>query len=390
MRTRQLSLFIAVIASLGAAPLLHPVQALAADAAAIQPKDGWYNKALVDYDFVRQNVSIPPKKGVMIIDSRPAARQYDPGHIPGAINIPDSQFDKMVDKLPADKTTLLLFYCGGLECMLSHNSAFKAEKLGYTNIKVYPAGSPDWKARGAQMSVSAAYIKKLMEDKTPYALIDARPKRLADKGMIPTAINISDTEFDKNVDKLPADKATLLIYYCGGLECVLSDNSAEKAKKLGYTNVLTYPPGYPEWEKLNAPATPMAAMAGAAANMAAGMAQAMAQLMPGKEKGTVTVESFEKVWKQNPGSVMLVDVRDPREVAAGMIKGSVNIPMNELEKKIATLPTDKPVVFVCGTGARSGEAFDTVKLLGSKVQASFLDADVKFNADGTFTMVQKK
>ncbi|MDP1733690.1 MAG: rhodanese-like domain-containing protein [Sulfuritalea sp.] len=384
MRTKQLSLFVAVLASLGAAPLLYPAQSFAADAAVIQPRDGWYNKALVDFDFMRQNVSIPPKKGVMIIDSRPAARQYDPGHLPGAINIPDSQFDKLVDKLPADKATLLLFYCGGLECMLSHNSAFKAEKLGYTNIKVYPAGSPEWKAKGAQMSVSAAYIKKLMEDKTPYVLIDARPKRVADKGMIPTALNISDTEFDKNVDKLPADKATPLIYYCGGMECVLSDNSAEKAKKLGYTNVLTYPPGYPEWEKLHG--TPAAA--GAAAG-AAGPAASTAALVPGKEKGSVTVASFEQVWKANPGSVMLVDVRDPKEVASGMIKGSVNISMNELEKKIGTLPTDKPVIFVCGTGARSGEAFDTVKLLGGKVQASFLDADVKFNADGTYSMVQK-
>ncbi len=386
MKTKQLTLFIAVIASLGAAPLVYPVQVFAADAVVIQPRDGWYNKALVDFDFMRQNVSIPPKKGVMIIDSRPAARQYDPGHIPGAINIPDSQFDKQTDKLPADKATLLLFYCGGLECMLSHNSAFKAEKLGYTNIKVYPAGSPEWKVKGAQMSVSAAYIKKLMEDKTPYVLIDARPKRLADKGMIPSAISISDSEFDKNVDKLPADKSTLLIFYCGGLECVLSDNSAEKAKKLGYTNILTYPPGYPEWEKLHgAPAA-----AGTPAGAAAGSAASSAALVPGKEKGSVTVDSFQAVWKANPGSVMLVDVRDPKEVASGMIKGSVNIPMNELEKKIGTLPTDKPVVFVCGTGARSGEAYDTVKLLGGKVQASFLDADVKFNADGTYSMAAKK
>jgi len=389
MKTKKLTLCLAVMAGLAVTPLVFPTAALAADAPAIQVKDGWY-KTLVDFDFMRQNVSIPPKKGVMIIDSRPAARQYDLGHIPGAINLPDSQFDMLVDKLPADKATLLLFYCGGLECMLSHNSAFKAEKLGYSNIKVYPAGSPDWKARGAQMSISAAYIRKLIDEKPPYVLIDARPKRVADKGMIPTAINISDTEFDKNTDKLPADKATPLIYYCGGLECVLSDNSAEKARKLGYTNVLTYPPGYPEWEKLNGPASPMAAMAGAAANMAAGMAQAMAQLVPGKEKGSVTVESFERVWKQNPGSVMLVDVRDPKEVAAGTIKGAINIPMNELEKKIAGLPTDKPVVFMCGTGARAGEAFDTVKLLGGKVQASFLDADIKFNPDGTYSMVQKK
>jgi len=386
MRTRQITLVVAVLASLGAAPLIYPAPAFAADAATIQPRDGWYSKALVDYDFVRQNVSIPPKKGVVIIDSRPAARQYDPGHIPGAINIPDSQFDKLVDKLPADKATLLLFYCGGLECMLSHNSAFKAEKLGYTNIKVYPAGSPDWKAKGGQVSVSAAYLKKLMEDKAPYVLIDARPKRVADKGMIPTALNISDTEFDKQVDKLPADKATPLIYYCGGLECVLSDNSAAKAKKLGYTNVLTYPPGYPEWEKLHGAPAAATTSAGAAASPAAGSAA----LVPGKEKGSVTVDSFEQVWKSNPGSIMLVDVRDPKEVASGMIKGSVNIPMNELEKKIATLPSDKPVVFVCGTGARSGEAYDTVKLLGGKVQASFLDADVKFNADGSYTMAAKK
>ena len=194
--------------------------------------------------------------------------------------------------------------------MLSHNSAFKAEKLGYSNIKVYADGMPDWKARGGPVSVSNAFVKKQIDDKASYTLIDARPKRVADKGMIPTAINISDTEFDKQVDKLPADKATTLIYYCGGLECVLSDNSAEKARKLGYTNVLTYPPGYPEWEKLNGPATPMAAMAGAAANMASGMAQAMGQRMPGKEKGSVTVDSFQAVWKSNPGSMMLVDVRD--------------------------------------------------------------------------------
>ena len=51
-------------------------------------------------------------------------------------------------KLNRDKDTLLIFYCGGLECVLSHNSAFKAEKLGYTNIRVYAEGTPDWVAKG--------------------------------------------------------------------------------------------------------------------------------------------------------------------------------------------------------------------------------------------------
>jgi len=386
MNARRLTILAALLASLGAAPLYFQTAAHAAETAAVQPKEGWY-KALTNFDFMREQATIPPQKGVMIIDSRPAARQYDPGHIPGAVNIPDSQFDKQVDKLPADKSTLLLFYCGGVDCMLSHNSAAKAEKLGYANIKVYAEGMPDWKAKGGHVSVSAAYLKKLMDEKAAYALVDARPKRVADKGMIPTAINISDTEFDKHVDKLPADKASLLVYYCGGLECVLSDKSAAKARALGYTNVVTYPPGYPEWEKLHGMAgTPGAGTASAAAAAPA----AGASLVAGKEKGTVTVASFEQVWKQNPASVMLVDVRDPKEFAAGTIKGAVNIPMNELEKKLPTLPKDKPVVFVCGTGARSGEAYDTVKMLAGDVQAAFIDADIKFAADGTYTMAAKK
>lgn len=353
----------------------------AADAP-IAPRDGWYNKALVGFEFVRDNVDIPPKKGVAIIDSRPAARQYDPGHLPAAINIPDTQFDKLADKLPADKSTLLIFYCGGLECPLSHNSAFKAEKLGYTQIKVYPAGMPDWKEKGGMISVSAAHIKKLIDDKASYLLIDARPKRVADKGMIPTAVNISDTDFDKQVDKLPADKTTALIYYCGGLECVLSDKSAEKAKKLGYTNVFTYPEGYPEWEKLHGASAVTTNAGGSSASASA------STLVAGKEKGSVTVESFQKIWESAPQSLLLVDVRDPREFSAGTIKGAVSVPINELEKKVGALPLDKPVVFFCSTGARSGEAYDTVKLLRDEVKAYFLDADIKF-AEGGYTIKQK-
>ena len=384
MNVKRLTLLAAVLTGLGVAQLTcYPITARAGEAVVLQPKEGWYGK-LVQFDALRPLVDIPPVKGVMIIDSRPVARQYDPGHISGAISIPDSQFDKMVDKLPADKATQLVFYCGGLECMLSHNSAFKAEKLGYSNIKVYAEGMPDWKARGGPISVSAAFIRKLIDEKATYTLIDARPKRVADKGMIPSAINISDTDFDRNVDKLPADRAVLLIYYCGGLECVLSDKSADKARKLGYTNVVTYPPGYPEWEKVHgaAPAPGGSAAAGATA--------AGASLMPGKEKGTVTVASFEKVWKENPSSIMVVDVRDVKEFAVGTMKGAINLPINDLEKKVDTLPKNKPVVFVCGTGARSGEAYDMVKLLAGDVQAYFIDAEIKFGGDGTYTMVEKK
>jgi len=365
------------------APIVPAALAADAPAAAAVDKEGWY-KHIVDFDFVKQYVDIPPKPGVMLIDARPAARKYDLGHIPGAINIPDLKFDQLAPKLlPQDKNTLLIFYCEGEKCMLSHKEAVKAEALGYSNIKVYAGGFPDWVAKGMTPAVSGAWIKKQLDDKTNMVLVDARPARVFAQGAIPGAINIPDTQFDKNADKLPADKATPLVFYCGGLKCVLSNNSAEKARKLGYTNVATYPEGYPEWTQLyGAPAAPTAAAAAEPAKPAAQLAQ-------GKDKGVATAASFIQTMKDAPDSLVVVDVRDAKEFKAGAIKGSINIPIDQLEKKIDSLPTGKPLVFVCGTGGRAGEAYDMVKLMRGELQPWFIDAEITFNADGSFSIKEK-
>ena len=67
----------------------------------------------MDGAFVQPYATMPQPKGVMIIDSRPYMPKYANGHIPTAISIPDSQFDKTTSKLPEDKNTLLIFYCEG-------------------------------------------------------------------------------------------------------------------------------------------------------------------------------------------------------------------------------------------------------------------------------------
>ena len=213
MKSARLIATASFLAALFVAPLPQFSVALAADAATVQPKEGWYTK-LVDNAFVARYAVLPKPDGVQLIDSRPAARKFDPGHIPTAINIPDTQFEKMVDQLPADKNTLLIFYCEGHECMLSHNSAFKAEKLGYTNIRVYAEGYPEWIQKGHIGAVSVPYIKKLLDEKAPMVLIDSRPKeRKFDKGHIPGAISLPDSQFEKfAAERLPADKATPLYF----------------------------------------------------------------------------------------------------------------------------------------------------------------------------------
>ena len=347
------------------------------------PGPGWY-KHLVNLDFVKKQAAIPKVDGVMLIDSRPTARKYDIGHIPTAVNIPDTSFDKLAPTmLPQDKATLLVFYCEGYDCMLSHSSAAKAEKLGYTNVRVFAEGFPGWIAGGNLHAVSVAYIKKLIDEKAPMTLIDSRPKaRKYDLGHIPTAISIPDSSFESLAPKmLPSDKAAPLYFYCEGVTCVLSNDSALKAIKLGYTNVKVVPEGYPAWEKAYGPG-PKAGTSGAAP----AAAKAAPAIEAGKEAGTIAVASFERIYKEAPDSIFLIDVRDPKEFESGTFKGAINMPLSTLEKNLDKLPTGKPIVFFCGKGARSGEAHDMVKLHKPEMKTVFLDADIKWAKDGTFTI----
>ncbi len=362
--------------TLAAAVLLAGLVSNSAPTVAGEP--GWYSK-IVDYTFVKDYAVIPARDDVAIIDSRPMKRRFDNGHIPGAVSIPDSQFDKMKNVLPRDKSMALIFYCGGEKCMLSHKSALKAEKLGYTNIQVYAAGYPDWVAKGRLGSVSAAYVKKVL-DGGKATVIDARPmKRKYAKGHVPGAISIPNSQFDKRVNLLPADKQSQLIYYCGGVKCPLSVNSALKAKALGYTDVKVFQGGYPEWKK--------AYGKGAMGNKPYAMPKSGA-IEVGPEGDTITVASFQAIMKDNPDSVYLYDVRDAAEFARNPVPGAVNLPVDALENKVGTLPTDKPIVFICSTGARSGEAYDIVKMLKEDMQVYFVDATTTYGKDGKHMFVQ--
>lgn len=334
---------------------------------------------IVDYDAFAAYAVIPARDDVTIVDSRPTRKKYDIGHVPGAINIPNTFFDKQVDRLPKDKDQALIFYCGGLKCPLSHKSAYKAEALGYTNVMVFAEGFPVWKSKGNFASVSAAYVKKLVDNPDGTVIVDARPARKKyDKGHVPGAINIPNTFFDKQADKLPADKETRLIFYCGGNKCPLSLKSANKAKALGYTNIMLFQAGYPAWVKAYGPGE----SAGAAASKPA--AAAAPTLETGPDGDTITVESFKAIMASAPDSINLIDVRDPGEYDTAHMPGVKNIPVEELEDQVADLPADKPLVFVCATGARSSEAYDIVKMTRPDMNVLYLDAEIDFRKDGGY------
>jgi len=65
-------------------------------------------------------------------------------------------------------------------------------------------------------------------------------------------------------------------------------------------------------------------------------------------------------------NAVLIDVRNPDEVAeeAYNVPNKLNIPLSELEARLAEVPKDKQVVVACQRGARSQKAFDKLAKLG--------------------------
>ena len=111
-RMNWLPMLIAIVLAMG---LGNAATAAASAEAGSVKTEAWMFHDIVSVEFVQPFVKVPPPENVLIIDSRPKRAKYDKGHIPMAINIPDSQFEKMTDKLPQDKDTLLIFYCEGLK-----------------------------------------------------------------------------------------------------------------------------------------------------------------------------------------------------------------------------------------------------------------------------------
>ena len=62
---------------------------------------------------------------------------------------------------------------------------------------------------------------------------------------------------------------------------------------------------------------------------------------------------LQRLLKEEPKQVLLLDVRTPGEYAGGRVPGSVLIPMNQVSGRLSEIPSGKKVVAICASGARS-------------------------------------
>lgn len=85
----------------------------------------------------------------IIIDARDP-NEYEAGHIPGSLNLPDNQFmeafQEFGDSLPREIP--LIVYCQGGQCDQSHSVLEQLKEFGFEFLLLYKEGWNEWKEKG--------------------------------------------------------------------------------------------------------------------------------------------------------------------------------------------------------------------------------------------------
>lgn len=71
---------------------------------------------------------------------------------------------------------------------------------------------------------------------------------------------------------------------------------------------------------------------------------------------------------QKKEKIMILDVRERREVATGKIPGAKNIPLGEILKRLSELNRHTEYIVVCQSGGRSSLACEWLSTKGFKVK----------------------
>lgn len=81
----------------------------------------------------------------------------------------------------------------------------------------------------------------------------------------------------------------------------------------------------------------------------------------------ITIEELKELEKAK--NVLVLDVRNPDEYSESHVPGALNIPVTELENRLAEIPTEIQLVTACGRGGgRARKAQSLLHKLGRNVK----------------------
>jgi rhodanese-related sulfurtransferase len=139
---------------------------------------------------------------------------------------------------------------------------------------------------------------------------------------------------------------------------------------------------------LTVPFLLVAGAAFAAADGASGAATSGAAKAPAFKAHVLSNVELDKLL-EHPDKVLLVDVRRPDElISIGGFPAYFSVQQSEVEKNLAWIPHDRPIVTVSNHAARAGKTADLLASKGFKV-AGAIGAETYEKAGGTLSKVVK-
>ncbi|MDH4317502.1 MAG: rhodanese-like domain-containing protein [Desulfobulbaceae bacterium] len=306
------------------------------------------DKGVVDRLIVNQ-------KGY-IVDVRPPI-DFVTGHIPKAIMIPATEFDRFKDKLPSNKDSLIVLY-GDNNCF-GITSLKKMREIGYTSTKVYTNGYRDW-IKTEYGITESQWLRSAILNDHPHVLIDLRNEEEVRDGHIKDTLNISYPDLSSEIKRLPTLPQAPIIFYGPRAE-----DAAQLAVKQGYSNVHILPITFTQWKVAGNPVEKGPAKQGVVH---------VERPIP----GTISITEFQNILKTGTmDRYLIVDVRNANEYNRDNIPGSLNIPADIIGRMLDKLSKEKEVLLYCNTGVLAEIAYNILKKEG--YESRYLKAVVTFD-----------
>ena len=379
MRFKSLILSAFILASIQSFSV--EVENISAPTEAVLALINKYELEQVDFNYVKKAINQGTRNSVnaILIDARPEIK-YQNGTIPSSLNIPDTKFEEyysVLKDIPMQKE--LIVYCGGYNCTKSPIVAQKLKDKGYTNVKIYSGGEPEWR-KLSYLEIDTLAIKVYQEKNSAF-IVDARPYSKFLQETIPGAISIPDTSLVKLLGRFPINKSEKIVIFCGGYNCEKSHIIANKLISLDYEDVMVFAGGLPSWKERGLKTT--AASYAEKDDEVAIVKDSFSKngLKRGSDEGSVDGEWLKKQILENkvPSYIQIVDVTTPAEFKNGHLQGAINIEASKLTAKelLEKLPKNKTIVFNCTAGGRSIDAWS--KLNDEKLDISeiyYFDANI--------------
>lgn len=249
---------------------------------------------------------------------------------------------------------------------MSPKSAGLAVKWGHNNPLVYIEGQPAWNKKGNRTVPALDYIEN-----GSVVIIDLRDPAKVEGGHIPKAYSIPFATFmDEAEFVLPKALGAPIYLYSDSDKDI--DAARKEAREVGYKSVYGFYNALESWTA-----------GGKQLQQGPALAVSDDEPIAWERKlgvGEISITDFTKSLQSD--LIHIVDTRTAVEYDTGHFPGAVNIPLEELDKRMAEIPMNKFVVVHCKTGARGEMGYKMLREAGYTVK--YLNAECECMPSGEF------